>query len=201
MKRIQATRRNFSTHLVKFICVVLLFTGSLGIVGGSFFLRKSQSSISETETITNTSRYQEIRHQLWSNQSLVQHFPTDIPANASGIQIAYFPGSLQGNKFFQLRLKQPPQKIQKLLAQYRHIAKYKYRGGNTNDHANQTNGVPTTFFYTSQFKEDSFPSTYEILVLDAHDKGSANFKWNHGNSYGVAIDSSTSEIVYWTEEW
>lgn len=57
------------------------------------------------------------------------------------------------------------------------------------------------FFYTGDASEDSFPSSYEILVLDAEDKGTPGFKWNHGNSYGVAIDSSASEIVYWAEQW
>ncbi len=60
--------------------------------------------------------------------------------------------------------------------------------------------MPTTFFYTSD-AQDSFPTTYEILVLDAENKGTPGFKWNHGDSYGVAIDSSASEIVYWAEAW
>lgn len=201
MKRSLTTKRDSATNLVKIATLVLLCLSSLGIVGGSFFLAKSYSSVGETETITSTSRYQAIRHQIWSNQRQVKHFPTDIPVDASGVSIAYSAADSQQGSSFQLRLKQPPQKIKELLSQYRYIAKYKYRGGNTNDHANQTNGVPTTFFYTSDSKEDSFPSTYEILVLDAHHKGSTNFKWNHGDSYGVAIDSSASEIVYWAEEW
>ncbi|KAB8319778.1 hypothetical protein SD81_013300 [Tolypothrix campylonemoides VB511288] len=201
MKRSLTTRRNSATYIVKIATLVLLSLGSLGIIGGSFFLAKSYNSVSETETITDTSRYRAIRHQIWSHQTLVKHFPTDIPTDASGVRIAYSAAYSQRGSSFQLRLKQPPEKIKELLSQYRHIAKYKYTGGNTNDHANQTNGVPTTFFYTSDSKEDSFPSTYEILVLDAHYKGSSNFKWNHGDSYGVAIDSSASEIVYWAEEW
>ncbi|MHC5829160.1 MAG: hypothetical protein ACYT04_77935, partial [Nostoc sp.] len=80
-------------------------------------------------------------------------------------------------------------------------AKHKYKGGNTNDHINQPNGVPTTFFYTSDSYTESFPATYEILVLNAEDKGISGFKWNHGDSYGVAINSSASEIIYWSEKW
>jgi hypothetical protein len=108
---------------------------------------------------------------------------------------------LQGGSFFQVRLKQPQEKIKNLLSQYRHIAIHKYHGGNTNEHSNQTSGVPTTFFYTSDSGEESFPTSYEILVLGANNRGTNDFKWNHGDSYGVAIDSSTSEIVYWAEAW
>jgi hypothetical protein len=189
------------SHLVKVTMIVLFSLGSLGIVGGSFFLKKAFSSTSEPELITDTSRYGEIRNQRWSNNDLVRHFPHDIPSDAQGVRIAYSHGLLPGSSFFQARLKQPPEKIQKLLSQYRNQAKYKYIGGNTNDHANQPNGVPTTFFYTSDSPAESFPASYEILVLNAQDQGKPGFKWNHGDSYGVAIDSSAAEIIYWAEKW
>ncbi len=179
----------------------LLALASLCIVGGSFFLRTSFSSTSEPKIITDTSRYKEIRNQLWSDNDQVKHFPHEISSDTKDVRIAYSPKSLQGSSFFQIRLKEPPKKIEKLLSQYRSNAKHKYRGGNTNDHINQPNGVPTTFFYTSDFPTESFPATYEILVLNTKDKGRPGFKWNHGDSYGVAINSSTSEIIYWSEKW
>lgn len=187
--------------LVQVAMIVLLSLGSLGIVGGSFFLKKAFSGTNEPEIITDTSRYEEIRSQLWSANNEIKHFPQNIPTGDKSVRIAYSPGFLQGGSYFQVRLKQSPEKIQKLLSQYRNIAKHKYRGGNTNDHTNLPNGVPTTFFYTSDYAVESFPASYEILVLDAQDRGSPGFKWNHGNSYGVAIDSSASEIVYWAEIW
>jgi hypothetical protein len=189
------------SHLVKIAMIVLFSLGSLGIVGGSFFLRKAFSSSTENEIVTDTSRYTQIRESLTSNEYLVKHFPPTIPADAKGVRVAYSPGYLQGSSFFQVRLKQSPEKIEKLLSQYKSVAKYQYKGGSTNDHTNLHNGVPTTFFYTSDASEDSFPPSYEILVLNAQDRGSPGFKWNHGNSYGVAIDSSASEIVYWAEQW
>ncbi len=179
----------------------LLALVSLCIVGVSFFLKTTFSSTSEPKIITDTSRYKEIRNQLWSNNDQVKHFPNEIPADAESVRIAYSPEFMQGNGFFQIRLKQPPNKIEKLLSQYRNSAKHKYRGGNTNDHINQSNGVPTTFFYTSDSHTESFPATYEILVLNTKDKGRTGFKWNHGDSYGVAINSSASEIIYWFEKW
>jgi hypothetical protein len=201
MKQSLTTTRHTYTNLVKITTVILLFFGSFGIIGSSFFLRQALSSRGETETITDTSRYRDIRHQAWTNKTQIQHFPIDIPTDATDVRIAYSPGSLQGGSFFQLRLKQTPETIQKLLTQYQTTAKHKYRGGNTNDHTNQKNGVPTTFFYTSDSQEESFPTSYEILVLNANDRGTPDFKWNHGDSYGVAIDNLNSEIIYWAEEW
>lgn len=201
MKRSLTTADCLSIHFVNIATVVILFLGSLGIAGSGFFLRKAISSGSQPEIVSDRSEYKNIRHKLWSHREQIKHFPTDIPTDASGVRVAYSSGASEGNQFFQLRLKQSPQKIQNLLSQYRAIATHKYQGGNTNDHANQVNGVPTTFFHTSDSQEDSFPPSYEVLVLGAHDKGNSNFRWNHGDSFGVAIDSSTSEIIYWAEEW
>ncbi|BAY61212.1 hypothetical protein NIES22_12730 [Calothrix brevissima NIES-22] len=189
------------SHFVKIAMIVLFSLGSLGVVGGSFLLKKAFSSSNFPEIVTDTSRYVAIHNELIAHGYQVKHFPNKIPQDAQDVDIAYSPDVLKGGSFFQLRLKESPEKIKQLLSQYKSVAKYEYRGGNTNDHANQPNGVPTTFFYTSKTSVDSFPPSYEILVLDAQDQGKPGFKWNHGYSYGVAIDSSTSDIVYWSEQW
>ncbi|QLE58442.1 hypothetical protein [Nostoc sp. TCL26-01] len=189
------------SHLVKITMIVLFSLSSVGVVGGSFFLRKAFSSNSQSKIVTETSRYGEIRHQLWLSQDEIQHFPSEITADTQNVRIAYSPENSPTGGYFQARLKKSPAQIQKLLTQYRKQAKHQYRGGDTNNHANLPNGVPTTFFYTSDSETESFPPAYEILVLNAQDQGTPGFKWNHGNSYGVAIDSSASEIVYWAEKW
>lgn len=190
------------SHLVKFTMIVLFSLGGVGVVGGSYFLRKAVSSSSQPQIITDTSRYEEIRNQLWSSRDEITHFPSETSIDGEIVRIAYSPGVMQGGSFFQARLKKSPEQIQKLLTQYRQIAKRQYRGGDTNDHVNLPKGVPTTFFYTSNSDGAvAFPPSYEILVLNAEDKGQPGFKWNRGDSYGVAIDSSTSEIVYWAETW
>lgn len=189
------------SYLVKIATIILFSLGSIGIVAGSFLFRNTFSSAGETQIITDTSRYREIRTKLWSDLQEIKHFPLEIPTDAQGVNIAYSPGLMQAGSFFQIRLKQSPEKIQKLLSHYKNISQHQYRGGDTNEHSNQPNGVPTTFFYTSNYAAESFPATYEILVLKANNKGTPGFKWNHGDSYGVAIDSSASEIVYWGEKW
>lgn len=193
------------THFLKIALLFIVFLGGFGVVGGSFDLRpafmKQAFREQSREEITDTSRYEEIRSSTWLHQELVKHFPAVIPDYAANTRFIYYSGNLQGGSFLQLKMKLPQTKIEKLLAQYRNRSQRKYQGGNTNDHLNQKNGVPTTFFHTSDNEAESFPPSYEILVLGAHDRGNSSFKWNHGDSYGVAIDKYTSEIVYWAEVW
>lgn len=187
--------------LVKISITFLLSLSSLGVVGGSFFLNKASSNSGEVQIITDTSHYQKIREQIGNNNYLIKHFPSNLPADAGWVRIAYSSGTATGSSFLQIRLKQPTAKIQKSLLHYQQLAKYRYQGGNTNDHANLPNGVPTTFFYTSDAATESFPPSYQVLVLNAQDRGTGGFNWSHGDSYGVAIDNSASEIVYWFEKW
>ncbi|MEA5551970.1 hypothetical protein VB713_13545 [Anabaena cylindrica UHCC 0172] len=187
--------------LVKIATIVLFSFGSVSVIAGSFLLTKAANKTGTAQIITDASRYHEIRNQNWSDIESIKHFPLKIPADAKAVQMAYSPGLMQGSSFLQIRFQQPHEQIQKLLSKYSKIALHQYRGGDTNNHSGQPNGVPTTFFYTGKSGTEAFPNTYEILVLKAQAQGQPGFKWNHGNSYGVAIDSSASEIVYWVEKW
>ena len=190
------------SHILKFAMVTLLSLGGVGVVGGGFFLTQAFNKNKESKVIIGTSNYQDIRHKNWSNQLLINHFPAIIPSEATDARVLFYPGSPEYGRIFQLRMKLPEEQIIKSLSKYRNLAKYKFQGGDTNDHSNQENGVPTTFLYTANLEAESFPSTYEILVLNANNNGTSDdFSWNHGNSYGVAINSTSSEIVYWAEEW
>ncbi|AKG22087.1 hypothetical protein [Calothrix sp. 336/3] len=201
MKQSLINQRNSSAQLMKAGIFLALLFGSLGVIGGGFYFSQIFSPATKTKMINNSSHYREIRHKLWSNSTQIQHFPSDISPAAKNVSLSYSPGGSQTNSFFQVRMKLSPSEIQKILLTYRPQAQRVYHGGNTNDHANLPKGIPTTFFYTSNTTEDSFPPSYEILVLGANDRGNTNFPWNHGDSYGVAIDSSTSDIVYWAEAW
>jgi hypothetical protein len=187
--------------LVKIATIIFCSLASISIVTASFFLKKATGNNREVQIITDTSQYQQIRQQLWTDNTQIKYFPPEIPADAQNVHLAYSTGINHSNSFVQIRFKQPPEKINKLLHNFRKIAQRRYRGGNTNDHINFPNGVPTTFFYTANSEAESFPPSYEILVLKAQNKGQANFKWNHGESSGVAIDITASEIVYWAEKW
>ncbi|BAZ14533.1 hypothetical protein NIES4071_63770 [Calothrix sp. NIES-4071] len=190
------------TSLIKIITIFSVSLGGIGLVGGGFFLSRALDKSEANQIVKDTGRYQEVRSKLWLNQAQIKHFPTQIPVDATGVRFVYSPGYMQGGNVLQLRMKQPQSKIATLATQYRQAAKYKFRGGNTNEHINKPNGVPTTFFHTSDDTTDNtFPFEYEILVLGADDKGRKDFQWNHGDSYGVAINPQASEIIYWAEAW
>jgi hypothetical protein len=186
---------------VKLATIILLSIGSLGLVIGGFWISKASSKNKQLQLITDTSKYQEIRNHKWTDIQQIQHFPSLIPTDTQVLQMAYSPGLKPGSSSLQIRLKEPQAKIKNLLTQYKKISQHQYHGGNTNNHSNQLNGVPTTFFYTNDSETETFPSSYEILVLKAEDKSQPGLKWNHGNSSGVAIDVASSEIVYWAEKW
>jgi hypothetical protein len=186
---------------VNFATIILLFLGSFGLVIGGFLINKATSKTKQLQPITDTSQYQEIRNHQWADIQQIQHFPGQIPSDSQVLQMAYASGLTPGSNSLQLRIKEPQAKIKNLLTQYKKISQHQYQGGNTNTHSNQPNGVPTTFFYTSDSETETFPSSYEILVLKAEDKSQPGAKWNHGNSHGVAIDVASSEIIYWAEKW
>ncbi|MCJ8279171.1 MAG: hypothetical protein MJK14_04335 [Rivularia sp. ALOHA_DT_140] len=189
------------SHILKAATIALLSLGSVGVVGGGFLLTQAFNGKKEIGVDIDKSNYQEIRNKNWSNQALIKHFPAIIPSFAKDARVIYYPGSPEYGRIFQLRMKLPEEQINQALFKYRDIAKYKYQGGDANYHMNQENGVHTTFLYSSDLEAESFPSTYEILVLNANNRGTSDFSWNHGDSYGVAINNTTSEIIYWAEEW
>ncbi len=187
--------------LVKIATITLLSLGSFGLVISSFQINKAASNTKQLQLITDKSQYQEIRNHKWADIQQIKHFPGQIPADSQVLQMAYSSGLTPESGSLQIRIKEPQSKIKTLLMQYKKISQHQYRGGNTNTHSNQPNGVPTTFFYTSDSDTEIFPSSYEILVLKAEDKSPPGSKWNHGNSNGVAIDVASSEIIYWAEKW
>ena len=185
----------------KLATIILISIGSLGLVIGGFWISKASSKNKQLQLITDTSQYQEIRNHKWTDIQQIQYFPQQISADMQVLQMAYASSLTPGSSSLQIRLKEPQAKIKNLLTQYKKISQHQYQGGNTNNHSNQPNGVPTTFFYTGDAETETFPSSYEILVLKAEDKSQLGSKWNHGNSSGVAIDVASSEIIYWAEKW
>lgn len=186
---------------VKLATVCLFSVGGFSISLASFLFTKTANHNGTSQIITDVSLYQDIRDHKWANSQQIQHFPPNILANTKPVSMAYSSGWRQSSSFFQVRLKQSPEQIKKLFNHYNQIAEHQYQGGDTNDHLKKPNGVPTTFFHTSQSEIETFPNTYQILVLKAQEQGQPGFKWKHGSSYGVAINISSAEIVYWVEQW
>ena len=145
-------------------------------------------------------RYKALRGKM--RTELVAHFPMDIPRNARRAKLSFYPGFLQGGSHFQIRYQLPSPEIIALYEKYSRLKTQSYFGGNGNDHMNQSNGMPTTSFYTGSEKYGRFPNDYEIMIFDAVlTNRPPGFYWNHGQSHGVAISTSRNDIVYWAESW
>ena len=142
---------------------------------------------------TDISQYSDIRGQ-WNYEPLFSHFPPQLPKNATGANMLYSPPFLQKGLLFHLWLKLPEDEINKQYATYSELAA-------------SSDGEQTLLFqshpalsmhHTSYGTEgEVLPKGYEIIVLGAASKD----KGNHGHTYGVAINKSTSEILYWAEAW
>lgn len=195
-------------RVLKFIMIIFLSLGGVTVIGSGIFLYILGNSFnSALEPVKDISRYQEVIRGFEPNSPLIKHFPDNIPPEASNVRLFFLPGFMQGGTIFQLRMKVPPEKIKNLQSQFRKTAKWKYiPGGKDNSPKEETSpdGVTINFeynFHTSDFgKSSPFPPSYEILVLE-DTRGAPEYDWNHPELYGVAIDISASEIVYWAEDW
>jgi hypothetical protein len=159
------------------------------------------------KTVTDVAQYSKILNDPWKDSPLVQHFPKTIPAEAKNVKIHYVPGFLQGGSMLQLQMILPPAKITEIQTQLRKVAQRKYiPGAKDNSPIQETSAdgqMSNTFkyrYYIGGSGEQYFPENYEILVL-SDTRGAPTYDWNHSQMHGVAIDPTTSEIVYWAESW
>ena len=150
--------------------------------------------------VTDLSQYSDILSESGEHEQL-NHFPSQVPPEAIFAKFHFHPRVFQGSTVLQLRLGLSSDAINDLWEKYSELAKYSCSADDVNDNVIFEGEVPTTSFLTSDSESYDFPSTYEILIIDAVPLGKANFEWNHGISYGVAIDVENLEILYWYEDW
>jgi hypothetical protein len=153
-------------------------------------------SLGPPEVVTDITRYGSLRGS-WSG--LADHFPREVPESTTLARLSYFPGFMQGGAWLQLRLTLPAGEVASIESEYapRAIRTYE-RGGDANRHANQPDGVPTTFYRTGAEDSSAFPTSFTVYVLKADDHGG---HWNHGESAGLAISREANEVVYWADHW
>jgi hypothetical protein len=173
---------------------VLLLVAVVGFVALLYFMFP--------HTTHRLVRYESIRRTWQSELQLLAQFPETIPVYAKKPRMSFYPGFLQGGAHFQIRYGLPPDEIRSLHGAFAKDKTKSFFGGDCNDHMNQSNGMPTTSFYTGPEGHGKFPKDYEIMIFDAVlTNRPPGFYWNHGRSHGVAISTSRNEIVYWAEAW
>ncbi|MBK7998846.1 MAG: hypothetical protein IPK15_09060 [Verrucomicrobia bacterium] len=177
--------------LVGFAAVV----GLAIVVMVGFFKYVMRSFDQSLQPVTDLARYPEIKAQ-WST-NLVSHFPAAAPDSA----VFYFQaGFLQGGSSLQLKVSMSDSEIASELSKISNNVLATYHGGNVNVHANETNGIPTTFFFTNETNDHTFPGDYAVMVIKADRRG-GNSSWNHGATAGVAVSTQRHVVVYWAEDW
>ena len=190
-----------TSRLLIHVAAIPLYLLACGIWG--FVTLGMEMVTSATTEVTDVRKYDEILKNYWSSSpDLVSHFPNPIPSNAEEVRFSFLPGFLQGGAHVQLRYSSTARDISELYERFSAKKRKSFFGGDTNDHMNQTNGMPTTTFYTGPTNQFKFPDDYELMIFDPIlTNGTAGFDWNHGQSHGVAISTNRHEIVYWAESW
>ena len=176
---------------------IVLGVGSIFVVSVIIGIR---SHSVYPKTVTDVSQYEKILNSF-PISGLTDHFPKVIPANAKNVSLNYFPAFMQGSGNFELRFKLPATEVKQIFAKYNTIATHHYTGGDTIDHSGQPTSPPMPSFYTSDKGSHKLPNSFVVLVLGAKSMGGTEHPWDKGESYGLAVDLSSSEVVYWTQWW
>lgn len=181
---------------IPLLAAILLVVGFVGCVACSI----------HHQTTTNISPTSYPGHlKQWQPKGIVAHFPASIPSHATNVRFSETPGFLQGGGHLQLHLVLPTPDVQSLIQTLTTQAKHIYPGGGSFFSQVNSNpgGVPTTTFHTAPGGGGgSFPPDFTFYVLGArHYQGGPNPSWNHGETWGVAINPKSNAVVYWAEDW
>ena len=154
----------------------------------------SEWASQETNWIeTDIAQYSEIRDQ-WYNEALFGHFPSNIPPSANEVHLFYSPPFLQKGLLFQLWLKLPADELRLIHSKFNEMASQTDR---PKLYISRFHPALTMYHISDNPEGRMLPTEYEIIVLDQASKDEGN----HGHIYGVAINTTTSEILYWAEAW
>ncbi len=185
------------------IIQIILITFSLAVGGLIYIINRDFDEA--LKPVTDSSQYEKILAGF-ENSLTVKHFPSEIPSDAKNVRLYYLPGFLQGATLLELRMELTPEKIKTIEAEFLQKAKRKYIPGakdNSPTEEDSPTGTKVEYNYKSYIGSldgENFPSNYKLLVLE-DTRGAPKYDWNHSDVYGVAIDRSTSEVVYWLEDW
>jgi hypothetical protein len=147
--------------------------------------------VASTTPIFDVNQYETIVQSY--DPKLTQHFPPQIPGNATEVKFYYEPAFLQGGSYLQLRCKLPAGEIAALLDRYLPIAKEVRSGNETGFNA----AIPLTSFYG----ETQLPEDFRILILGGEPYKTNPVDWNHGYTYGLAISTQRQEVIYYADYW
>lgn len=129
------------------------------------------------------------------------HLPAAIPSTATNVRFYYRPHFLQGGTQLQLRMVLPPAEVAAALQSAKSAAREIQTGGSDFDAINHNKGLlrSASFRDAANTTFAPLPEDFQVFILDAKDQSPPT--WNHGYSYGIAINDKLSEVIYWVEDW
>lgn len=170
------------------ITAILLFTGFMGLK-----TLMQYSFLFSLDDVTDSSKYQTIlKHVGYPDNKLFSHFPKKIPIGKTNVGFLYRPQLFQGSMDMQLRFKPEPEEIQSILEEYTPKA---IEIGKGNDLGENSKYLLTFYDKDSQMFT-KLSNDFEVIIL-----GSEGAIGGHGFNYGIAVNKTKPEVIYWARKW
>jgi hypothetical protein len=147
--------------------------------------------------ITDVNRYSEVMESI-TPKTVIEHFPERIPPEASDVRFAYQPRIMQGAMFLELLITLPEKHFNELQDKYGDLEQYHY-----SEEIGLTD-IPEPILYLISDKSDEntgFDQKFSIYLISAESAGKEPYIWNHGTMYGVGINNTTFQVIYWLQYW
>lgn len=187
---------------LKWICVIFGILALVGLLGFALIRHRVLTSLGPPKTVESLEQYERVLRD-WKKTGLVDHFPSQVPANAEWVRFASFPGYMQGGGWVQIRMELPGPEVKRLYEHATKTAKRHHDGGHSLSLINgRFDGVASADPHTLGTETFSFPDDYRIFIFYAkpHKKGSGH-DWNHGRSKGMVVSLQRNEVLYFAEKW
>jgi len=145
--------------------------------------------------ITDISRYSEVLSSEDDGSPPIAHFPKEIPVEAGNVKFAYQPRIMQGAMFLELLMTLPESQINELWDKYGDLEQYQY------SEEKDLTDIPEPILYLISDENNGYDQNFSIFLISAEPAGKADFIWNHGTMYGVGIDKTSFQVIYWLQYW
>ncbi|MEM6837379.1 MAG: hypothetical protein AAF609_11030 [Cyanobacteria bacterium P01_C01_bin.120] len=147
--------------------------------------------VNTAKPITDIDQYAAVRSQVDDAGYSVQHFPQNIPPEATEAKLYYQLAALPGEMSLQLGLSLPIERLSSLKADFASQAQCQVSAATLDDsECGQPVLVPR--FLVGDHDTQQFPDTYTLIFLSDPDRNLY--------SRGVAFSESAAEVVYWLED-
>jgi len=147
------------------------------------------------EPTTNVHKYAKVlKIYHYPRSKYIKHFPKEIPCHAKNISFWENPQFLQGGSRILLMYETTPMEIEEYRDRYSQQAQIVLPKGKKEFVTNEYYVISIDDVLGKKLTDD-----FEIIILESKPYQEAN--WNHGYTYGLAINDITNEILFFSEKW